>query len=65
MLFTLIIYKRFSDGTTGSETTGKEVQGFGNPVFQNSKNEENFMKQTSGKLELKKLEIQSDICQVT
>ena len=64
MLFTLIIYKRFFDGTTGSETTGKKVEGFGNPVFQNSKNEENFIKRTSGKLDSKKLEVQSDIFKV-
>jgi len=41
MLFTLIKYKTFCDGTTGSETTGQNVEGFENPVFQNSKNEEN------------------------
>ena len=64
MLFTLILYKRFCDGTTGSETTGKEVEGFGNPVFQNSKNEENFIKQSSRKLNSKKREVQSDICKV-
>ena len=64
MLFTLIIYKGFCDGTTGSETTGKEVQGFGNPVFQNSKNTENFIKQSSGKLDSKKREVQSDIFNV-
>jgi len=48
----------------GSETTGKEVEGFQNPVFQNSKNEENFIKQSSGKLDIKKREVQSDICKV-
>ena len=65
MRFTLIIYKRFCDGTTGSKTTGKNVEGFGNPVFQNSKNEENFIKQSSRKLNSKKREVQSDICKVT
>ena len=64
MRFTLIIYKRFFDGITGSETTGKNVEGLGNPVFQNSKNEENFIKQTSGKLDSKILEVQSDMCKV-
>ena len=48
----------------GSETTGKKVEGFENPVFQNSKNEENFIKQTSGKLDSKILEVQSDMCKV-
>ena len=61
MLFTFIIYKRFCDGTTGSKTTGKEVEGFGNPVFQSSKNEENFIKQSPGKLDSNKLKIQSYI----
>ena len=64
MRFTLIIYKRFCDGTTGSKTTGKEVEGFGNPVFQSSKNEENLIKQTSGKLDSKILEVQSDMCKI-
>ena len=64
MRFTLIICKRFRDGTTGSETTGKEVKGFRNQVFQNSKNEENFIKRSSGKLDSKKLEVQSDICKI-
>ena len=64
MLFTFITYKRFCDGTTGSKTTGKEVEGFGNPVFQNSKNEENFIKQSSRKLNSKKREVQSDIFKV-
>ena len=64
MLFTFLIYKIFCNGTTGSKTTGKEVEGFGNPVFQSSKNEENFIKQTSGKLDSKILEVQSDICKV-
>jgi len=41
MRFTVRICKTFCDGTTGSETTGQNVEGFENPVFQNSKNEEN------------------------
>ena len=41
MLFTVGKSKTCCDGTTGSETTGQNVEGFENPVFQNSKNEEN------------------------
>ena len=41
MLFTLMKIKTFYDGITDSETTGKKVEGFENPVFQDSKNEEN------------------------
>jgi len=64
MLFAFRIYKTLRNGTTGSETTGKKVEGFENPVFQNSKNEENFIKRTSGKLDSKKLEVQSDTFKV-
>ena len=64
MLFTFRIYKTLRNGTTGSETTGKKVEGFENPVFQNSKNEENFIKRTSAKLDSKKREVQRDSSKV-
>jgi len=57
----LRIYKTFYDGTTGSETTGKKVEGFENPVFTNSKIEENFIKDSPGKLNSYSLKIQSYI----
>ena len=39
---------------------GKKVEEFENPVFLTSKNEKNFIKQSSGKLNSDKLKIQSD-----
>ena len=57
MLFALIINKTFYDGTTGSETTGQNVEGFENPVFRNQKNEGNFINQTPVKLDANNLKI--------
>ena len=61
MLFTSRICNTFFDGTKGSNITGKKVERFENAVFQNSKNEENFMKQSPGKLDSNKWKIQSYI----
>ena len=58
---TLITYKTFCNRTTGCETTGKEVEGFENPVFPNAKNERDSMKQPPGNLESSKSKLQSDI----
>ena len=51
----------FYNGITGSEITGKKAEWFEKPVFLNSKIEENFMKESPGKLDSNKLKIQSYI----
>ena len=57
MRFTVRICKTFCDRTAGSETTGQNVEGFENPVFQNQKNEGNFINQTPVKLDSNNLKI--------
>ena len=61
MRFTFKICKTFCDGTTGSETTGKTVEGFENPVFTSRKSKGNFIKQISGKLDSSNSKSKGDV----